>query len=116
MIDNTLIAEFMGLRHVDDDMYMENLREMRANGMFFEQGYMTSELKYDTDWSWMMSVVEKIQRAGADVLMGRFFCDIKYQDPLDSLKNFEVRIASGININAVNGAVLDFIRWYNNQQ
>jgi hypothetical protein len=38
MKDNKLIAEFMGLRHVDDDKYMKNLREMRAteklnNGM-----------------------------------------------------------------------------------
>ena len=116
MQDNKLIAEFMGLRHVDDDKYMDNLREMRANGMFFEQGYMTSELRYDTDWNWIMSVVEKIQGVGAVVLMGRFFCDIKYQDPLDSLKNFEIRIASGVNINAVNGAVVNFIKWYSSQQ
>jgi hypothetical protein len=59
--NNKLIAEFMGIKYVYDDKYIENIKEMRANGVMFEQGYMLSELKYDTDWNWLMQVVEKIR-------------------------------------------------------
>ncbi len=69
MQDNKLIADFMGIRHVDDDKYMKNLREMRANGIFFEQGYVTSELRYDSDWNWLMTVVDKIESLGATTIV-----------------------------------------------
>ena len=57
--NNKLIAEFMGVRHKDDEKYISDLKEMRKEGIFFEQGYMTSELKYHTSWDWLMPVVKK---------------------------------------------------------
>jgi hypothetical protein len=58
---NGLIAKFMGLKFKDDDKYIKELKEMRSNGIYFEQGYMTSELKYHESWDWLMPVVEKIE-------------------------------------------------------
>ena len=90
--ENELIAEFMGL--IDS--------EGNKNGV----------PKYD-NWNELMPVVDKIDRFGASVLIGRMFCEIKYIDPLNETKNYEVRIASGVKMNAVHGAVVDFIQWYN---
>ena len=65
--NNKLIAEFMGINHLDDDKYIKNLKEMRLEGLYFEQGYMTSELKFDTDWNWLMKVVDKIESFHATI-------------------------------------------------
>jgi hypothetical protein len=70
---------------------------------------------YTDDWNELMPVVEKIDQIGASVIIGRMFCEIKYINPLNQSQHFEVRIASGVKINAINGAVIDFIKWYNNQ-
>ena len=71
---------------------------------------------YDKDWNALMPVVEKIEGIGVTVIIGRMFCDIEYSDPLNKDKNFDVRIASGVKMNAVNGAVTEFIKWYNEAQ
>ena len=63
-----------------------------------------------------MPVIDKIDQIGASVLIGRMFCEIKYIDPLNSLKSFDIRIASGVKINAINGAIFEFIKWYNTQK
>ena len=95
--ENYLIAEFMGL--IDS--------EGNKNGV----------PKYD-NWNDLMPVVEKVDQLGASVLIGRMFCDIKYIDPLNDQRSFEVRIASGVKFNAIKGALADFIIWYlhNEQQ
>jgi len=64
------------------------------------------------DWNELMKVVEKIDTIGASVIIGKFFCEIKYKN-LDNIKNFDVRMASKIKITAVYSAVIQFIKWYN---
>jgi hypothetical protein len=116
MEENKLIAEFMGLLHVDDDKYMDNLREMKSNGIFFEQGYMTSELMYDTDWNWLMDVVDKIE----SIEDGQY--DVNILKNGTQIINY---IAGGIlifdnvgeisyseKIEHVYQAVIKFIKWY----
>lgn len=80
-----------------------------------ESYYSLEELKFHESWDWIMSVIEKIDQMGASVIIGRMFCEIKYIDPFNAEKHFEIRISCGVKINAVNGAALEFINWLNSQ-
>lgn len=97
--NNTLIAEFITEEP-------EVLKKDLGNGA-------AHSMHYHDEWDWIMPVIEKIDQIGASVIIGRMFCEIKYIDPLHEEKTFDVRIASGVKINAINGAVIDFITWYN---
>ena len=59
MQDNKLIAEFMGYHYVAEtkithDYFIVKGRYIRPNG-----------IKFDTDWNWLMDVVDKIESLGA---------------------------------------------------
>ncbi len=54
IIDNKLIAEFDKLEQVD---YGDNTIIYRREGNL---GYKPENLKYNTDWNWLMPVVKKI--------------------------------------------------------
>ncbi len=90
---NGMIAEFMGVKFKDDNEYINELKEMRSNGIFFEQGYMASELKYHTSWDWLMPVVEEIDH---------------HEFESELLDNIEIAIKTR-QIEAVHGAVVKFI-------
>ena len=62
MKDNKLIADFMGVQYKSDEDYFKELTEMREDGIFYEQGYMESQLNYHESWDWLMPVVGKITR------------------------------------------------------
>jgi len=96
--NNILIAEFMGINHLDYDKYINNLKEMKAEGLYFEQGYMTSELKFDTDWNWLMPVVKKCREESNDE---DSYWEAIYYSLVD------------LDIDNVYIAVVEFIKWYN---
>ena len=118
--NNKLIADFMGVRNIDDTKYIETLKEMRADGLYFEQGYMTSELKYDTDWNWLMIVVDKIQlldivhdnTRSYDSVYKEWVCTFS---PAYKTHDFGNIIGKSKNseFEAVFNACMDFIKWYN---
>jgi len=60
--ENKLIADFMGVQYKSDEDYFKELKEMREDGIFYEQGYMESQLNYHESWDWLMPVVGKITR------------------------------------------------------
>ncbi len=62
MKENKLIADFMGVQYKSDEDYFKELTEMREDGIFYEQGYMESQLNYHESWDWLMPVVGKITR------------------------------------------------------
>ena len=70
---------------------------MKANGIYFEQGYILSELEYHTSWDWLMPVVEKIK-------------DLGYSQELDKIDNV---LTCDLRINSLYKAVVEFIKWYN---
>ena len=107
--NNKLIAEFMGVRHTDDSKYLENLKEMKSDGLYFEQGYMTSELHYYTDWRWLMEVVSKIESLGywLNKIDGDYWIVNDNGDTI--IDNTE---HSG-GIIAVYNSCVEFIKWYN---
>lgn len=61
MEENKLIADFMGVQYKSDEDYFKELAEMREDGIFYEQGYMESQLNYHESWDWLMPVVQKIE-------------------------------------------------------
>ena len=52
----------MGVQYKSDEEYFKELTEMREDGIFYEQGYMESQLNYHESWDWLMPVVGKITR------------------------------------------------------
>lgn len=103
---NKLKARFMAKGTDEEDVLEHDLKKAGT----------LDSMHYHDQWDWIMPVVEKIDQLGASVIIGRMFCEIKYIDPLNQSRAFGVRIASGVKINAVNGAVMEFIKWYNANQ
>lgn len=105
--NNKIIAEFMGL-HL---LVKLNL-----------------ELKYDTDWNWLMEVVEKIEkvsnydsgdRFGTHVIIKGRVCSIKSGNYGMKGKEYSKKLYFNNNysgdtkIKAVYNACVEFIKWYN---
>jgi hypothetical protein len=114
---NSLIADFMGLRHVSDDKYIKNLKEMKSNGIYFEQGYMTSDLKYDIDWNWLMAVVDKIEsiedgKYDVNILKNGTII-VNYEAGGIEICNNVADISYNEKIEHTYQAVIDFIKWHN---
>lgn len=99
---NAMIAEFMGLKFKNDGDYISELKEMIANGIYFEQGYMTSQLKYHISWDWLMPVVESIYNTGMDEQTTNEIGDITHA-------------LIDINLDEVYYNVCRFIEMYNKQ-
>lgn len=98
---NKLIAQFMGKDVLHDThVYHEKVDRLKVTRM-----------KYDTSWSWLMPVVEKIERetdyglvSGSDYAYWN-----KYgENPLD--EEF-----SGARKEAIYEAVVEFITWHNSK-
>ena len=112
--NNILIAEFMGVRYANDNVYIDTLKEMQADGIYFEQGYMASELKYDTDWDWLMGVVDKIESLGyVHSIYGNFSTFLKKGTFNELIWVDEFR--GNTKLEAVYISVIEFIKWYNEQ-
>lgn len=131
--DNELIAEFMGLiryepnsRYNLPQWYQPDSSDGRKKGKFM--GY-PEQLKYDTKWDWIMPVVEKIARIetkdvihnGEDSYFDSFF-PRTFGMINSETKHFMVRInrnplhQSQSLMEATYSAVVDFIKWYNQQK
>jgi len=113
---NKLIAEFDGLKFVNDDP------ESYPNGYMFSKdtGALTFEdLQYNESWDWLMPVIEKIEnlknKEGAyafSVRIGRDYCVIAYND----FTGYEIAVKSAHNnkIQSVYECIVEFIKWHNN--
>lgn len=86
-------------------------KEVMCSGMFIKDIERSKMFDFQNDWNDLMFLVEKLDYYGASIMIGRFFCEIKYINPLDETKTFETRIASGVKKNAVYGASVQFVNW-----
>lgn len=107
MKDNKLIAEFMGYHYVAEttsthDYFMVKGRYIRPYGIIF-----------DTDWNWLMKVVEKIENFGFEFFIVESRCKIAHNTDhsIETIVDFEI---IGTKIQATYKAVVEFIKWYNN--
>ena len=106
IIENKLIAEFDKLEQVD---YGDNTIIYRREGNL---GYRPENLKYHTNWEWLMPVVEKIETLGYTVNISSSVVHIysdKHQIPLSIGTTFN-------KLRATYQAVVEFIIWYNKKR
>lgn len=101
--NNKIIAEFLGFDILSNDRYNY-------------QGEITTSLpEFNSDWSWLMVVVEKIE----SIYENRFVIEIS--DNMCEITGFEVDnnpkiYKCGSNKKeAVYMACVEFIKWYNQQ-
>lgn len=117
MTDNELIAEFMGLvRREANETYNKAQywlpeEDKRYKGKFV--GYYDT-LQYHEFWDWLMPVVDKITGMGYDVLINSngmhnepHSCDIT------TTTDVQATATSELLIDCVYKAVVEFIKWYN---
>ena len=100
---NKIIAEFLNLT---SQVIFEQVFAVCENGK--TNFYKKDELKFHSDWNWLMEVVEKIESLGYRIEIVKHICRIY-------LSNKETIIISENTpkIEAVYNAVVEFIKWYN---
>ena len=86
-LNNKLIAEFMGKDH--------------------ELNQCISAPQYHKEWNWLMPVVEKMQK----IVMEDSTDELYNSEQWDNVTHFLVQI----NIESTYKAVVEFIKWYNEQ-
>lgn len=108
--NNKIIAEFLG--------------ESKQPYEFSQFGYMTlsgdwkdtffvEQLKFHSNWNWLIEVVEKIESLKFSVLIGKNTCVIEQTFGKTSLNLGVIRGKD--KIEAVYNACAEFINWYNQQ-
>lgn len=112
--NNKLIAEFLGGYQYDNHDDFITFDE--TNNIFSNDTISLKNLKFHTDWNWLMEVVEKIESLG-------YSTELKFIAGLGNTMFFisggaEVPLNRRIfktKIEAVYNACVTFIEWYNEQ-
>lgn len=97
--NNKIIAEFMG--------YKKSIANTWFKGNKIVQ---TTSFKYDSDWNWLMEVVDKIESLKVVVEIRENVCYIE-----TSANNYYSELED-TKLQATYKAVLVFIKWYNEQK
>jgi hypothetical protein len=99
MNDNELIAEFMG----------QHVTPIGLRREVMQQSYYAHELQYHQSWDWLMPVVEKIDdiEEYLYVIINKKTCVVQYVTKTHTKDR---------KIDAVYAAVVEFIKWYNQQK
>jgi hypothetical protein len=107
---NKLIAEFMGF--VESPTTNKYWTKRSSEG--FGIGELV-DLKYNIDWNWLMEVVEKIENFGFEFFIVESRCRIanNTDKSIETIIDFEI---IGTKIQATYKAVVEFIKWYNEQK
>ena len=108
--NNKIIAEFMGKKEIITENQFLAMEHKAHNPTIIEY------LKYDTDWNWLMEVVEKINATTNYTLviqsMGCYVCDVNsgkhITNPTGNWQPDEI-------IKSVYEVIVEFIKWYNSQ-
>ena len=124
MEDNKEIAKFMGaeedFRGEFDLFSVPSLNalfeDVEADDAEAKHYYKPSEMEFHDSYNWLMSAVEAIEATGAKVTIGRMFCNITYQHPLYKDNSFETNMVSGVKINSIHAAVVEFAKWHNSKK
>jgi hypothetical protein len=104
MQENKLIAEFMGYHYVAEtkmthDYFMVKGRYIRPDG-----------IKFDTDWNWLMDVVDKIEGLNFSVEINRQ--EERDYQCLIVKKEIIVQTFSSNKMQSIYQAVIKFIKYY----
>lgn len=116
--DNKLIAEFMGLSYCTKYLYEGWYRNSEHNHRICDFG----GLKYNHSWDWLMPVVKKIELMNKETgLMGVFILFGLGRTRVQCYKSerllHEIDILEEqYGIQPTYQAVVEFIKWYNNER
>lgn len=126
MKDNILIAEFMGF--IKSETFGKdyiNPEDPSENGWQTAYDPYGRDFKYDSDWNWIMRVVEKIEnihgKTDEDLEEGLYKIEISNYYPWYTCEitasNFQFKGESvHSKINSVWVAIVKFIKWYNDEK
>jgi hypothetical protein len=71
-----------------------------------------NHLKYNWDWSWIMPVVEKIEKGNFGIKQCRKVVEIYHDDT----KEVILKVKEKSRMESIYSAIIQFIKWYNQQQ
>jgi len=111
---NVLIAEFLNVSINENGTFeLPEYGTIRPNGDF-KTGFNKEQLKYHTDWNWLMNAVDKIESFGyVFQLQGNsatFFKNKTFKEPI-----WNDSFIGNTKLKATYNAVVEFIKWYNEQ-
>ncbi len=128
--NNKLLAEFLGWEnHLKNKgitkVYINN-EEYIQDWEYFdvEKNILITpiEMKFHTDWNWLMQVVEKIETISLNEENYSFYFGISTQGVLIMSKTktgYPTQIVdiekTGTKLKAVYNACIEFVKWYNEQ-
>ncbi|HEY6143774.1 MAG TPA: hypothetical protein VIV55_10220 [Flavobacterium sp.] len=112
--NNKLIAEFMGAKdlHNTNEYELYGFIEDIDDGEDEQHHFTPEQMLFDSDWNWLMEVVGKIE--GLNYWVNRIDGDVWIVD-----NNKEIIINNQYHsggIEAVYKSVLEFVKWYNEQE
>ena len=106
---NKLIAEFMGV--YQDDKGCWGFTNTKEHHRWHTDRFLDAT-HYDTDWNWLMEVVEKIESLGNYINITGTYTSIGAIEQKNRLFFIE-KDSLNNKIEAVYKAVVEFIKWYN---
>ena len=119
-VNNALIAEFLKARYFgatsEFDLY--GVVDTIEDGENEKHFYTPLQMKFHKDWNWLISVVEKIESLEFIDREGRFNISSVCFDEnyttfiIDGTKGI-IQVEGETKIEAVYNAVVEFIKWYN---
>lgn len=118
--NNKLMAKFLGAKQydeTDDFIYFDE-----TNNIFSNDTISLKNLKFNTDWNWLMEVVEKIENWEGEqfyIIHSMSFNKRSISIKTESnrvFKNIEIFYNKGEKIQATYKACAEFIKWYNEQK
>lgn len=98
--DNEIIAEFMGFEKTGTFYEAAGVRHDKYKSPDFGYTY-AAQWAFDTKWSWLMPVVEKIHK--------------NHSIHSQQCRGIKAALIS-LKIEAVHASVVEFINWYNKQK
>lgn len=108
------IAEFLGAREVyDGEFEMYGIIEVINDGEDEQHFFKPDEMPFDSDWNWLMEVVERIE---IDNSIEFYICQQRVNiahNTDDSIETFIIVDITGTKKQAVYNACVEFIKWYN---
>jgi hypothetical protein len=103
--NNKLLAEFLGYTQPHPDY-------PHTTYWYKKDEAPLTMLSFDTDWNWLMSVVEKIEDLGNDVSITTNYIQIAF----DEGEQFIVAEDTKIKIDTLYNACVEFVKWYNSSK
>ena len=107
--NNKLIAEFLVNNEGNLVKIRDGVYSTIDDNEVPDDDLTINDLKYHSDWNWLMRVVEKIESIkGTQIFINGISCEIMFKGKVIS-KHFNTKIE------AVYNACVTFIDWYNKQ-